>query len=185
MTEDETHPMTVFMHEVHGKENVATFEPTPDYPDKQWIFTLQNEGFIFHLSVHDREDSDRLDMRSRGLQWIGSEVYNREMVLKKPCERVLNALDERVEFREDGLDIDEIFIGCKGCDSVFDVTLMPKMDMVIDGCAAERYFLEYCPECGEEIVDVKTYSIADRREYADDPSELDESRLWEHSRRTP
>jgi hypothetical protein len=184
MTDDETHPMTVFLYEVYGKEKVATFEPASGYPDKQWIFTLENEGFLFNLSVHDREGSDRLDIRSRGLRWIGHEVYNREMTLREPCERVLNAVDERVGFCEDGLDIDEIFVACTGCDATFEIGVMPKMDLVIDGYPAQRYFQEYCPECGEEIVDVKNYSVGADREYADDWSELDKSKLWEHSRRS-
>jgi hypothetical protein len=55
--------------------------------------------------------------------------------------------------------------------------------LVIHGYPAQRVFEETCPSCGDELFDKTAYLQSDEREYFDSLSEIDEDRLWEHSRR--
>lgn len=79
--------------------------------------------------------------------------------------------------------MEEVNIGCSECLTNYKVTVLPKMDLVIHGEAAQRFFVETCPECGNQMLEKKARPSGSRRYYID-ASELDEIKLWEHSRRT-
>ncbi|EMA11565.1 hypothetical protein C437_01595 [Haloarcula vallismortis ATCC 29715] len=177
--------MTVFLHE--SKEGKIGFNPSSESdPARHWIFTRENAGFRFYFLVHDRDEVLGYKIRPRSLQWIGRFIYGREInYLEEPCEEVAELVSEAVEVREEPLDIGLMEKHCPGCQRFHEVTVMPKMDLAIHGVPGQRVFEETCPDCGESFVVKKTLWNLPGEGYPENRCELDESRLWEYSRRTP
>jgi len=183
--EDEPNPMTEFLAEASAEGKVAYSPSTETDTGRHWIFNWENAGFNFNFVVHDRDGVLGYEVYSKNLRWIGQFIYPRKFeYVEEPCEEVSELVEDAVEIREEPLDIGKMELSCPECRTVYWEYVMPKMDLVIHGAPAQRVFVETCPECGEEMVDKKTYD-AGEASYPEDVSEIDESKLWEHSRRTP
>lgn len=183
--ESETHPMTRFLHEV--EEGRVAFSPSTEKDTGlHWIFNRENGGFDFTFVVHDRDGVLGREIYARNLRWIGHFVHRVKFeYVDEPSEEIRELVSESVKIREEPLDIGKMELSCPGCRTVYWEYVMPKMDLVINGSPAQRIFVETCPECGEDLIDKKTYGPGSDREYPEDASELDTGKLWEHSRRTP
>jgi len=184
--EDETHPMTRFLHEVQGEGRVAFSPSTEKNTGLHWIFNWENAGFNFTFVVHDRDGVLGREIYARKLRWIGHFLHRVKFeYVDEPCEEIQELVSDSVEIREEPMDIGKMELSCPECRNLYSEYVMPKMDLVINGSPAQRVFLERCTKCGEELIDKKTYGPNTYPEYPEDGSELDASKLWEHSRRTP
>jgi len=184
MTDSNTHPFTVFLHEI-ADGNIAYNPGTEEDEERHWVFNWKNGGYNFNFVVHDRRDRRGLQIYAKDIQWIGSFVYHHDVeYVEEPCETVRELVSESVEIREEPLDIGVMDKYCPSCSTLHEVKVMPKMDLVIDGKPAQRIFEETCRECGESFVEKKTYNIRRQGEYPKRREELDADELWEFSRRS-
>lgn len=185
MTEqDEPNPMTEFLAEASAEGKVAYSPSSEIDTGRHWIFNRENAGFNFNFVVHDRDGVLGYEVYAKDIQWVGRFLYPRNFqYVDELCEEVSELVEDAVEIREEPMDIGTMETYCSGCHTHYEVDVMPKMDLVIHGVPAQRLYVETCPDCGEDLIEKKTYD-AEETSYPEDASELEETRLWEHSRRT-
>ena len=158
-----------------------------------WVYGLQNSKYTFHFSVQTGDDEIE-KIQARNTEWIKEHVGSLEYV--EPPVFVREAVDSRVEFVEDPHALCPLNYTCDNCGSEYSVDVTPKMDLVVDGYYVQRFIEEYCPECGEPMIERVTFDQPGRYQVdyfredvpAEDQVDLKEEveitdYTWRHARR--
>jgi len=159
MTDDEPHPVTVFLHET--SEGKVAFSPSTEKDTgRHWLFNWENSGFNFNFVVHDRDGVLGYEIYAKDSNWIGRFLYNREIeYVEEPCEEVRELVSDSVEIR----DLPDTTVSfkkrCSNCDAVFIGDVRPKIELMIEGEPRQQVFEETCPTCGEKLVEKKTHGV--------------------------
>ena len=151
-----------------------------------WVYALPNADYTFHFSVQTQGE-DVVDIQARPLDWVLNHVQLFDYV--EPPVFVREAVVKRVELVEDPNALATLDERCVMCNEEYSADVTPKIDLLIDECYGQRIIEEYCPECGQSLIQRKTFNPP--RQYAAelhnenaDPGEVDISNyLWKHARR--
>ena len=185
MSDEDRHPAVEF-HYMTAEGKAAYNPSTEKDPEEHWFFNREKAGSHFSFVVHDRHDKRGLQIYAKDFRGLARFEREQEYeYIEEPPKRVQEFVSETVEFWKEPLVIGEMERLCPNCGSRYCVDVMPKVDMLFDGQPVQRYFKETCPECSEELVEVKTQDIKREGDYPKEPGDLDEDALWEYSRRTP
>jgi hypothetical protein len=175
-----------------GKEKAAYIRRQEENQEV-YFYALENGGYTFHFLV-GTENEKVVDIEAKRVQWILDNLDIREYV--EPPDFVCNAVDERVEIREDPFACCKLDDECGSCGKNYFEDVTPKMDLLIDGGYMQRFIEEYCPECGETLIERRTFGrpmmydldycleLRSDEERDDFIEELDiTDYTWRHSRR--
>ena len=174
------------------RDTVAHLPATRGREQEVWVYSLDNANYSFYISVHTK-DEEVLDIQARRMEWIRRHLGFDKYV--EPPDYVKEAVDERVEFVEEPNALTFMDQECVKCQEEYVVDVAPKIDLVIDGYYAQRIIEEYCPDCGQALIERDTFNpprqyemafhddnVSSRHRF--DPEEVDISKhTWEHARR--
>jgi len=161
-----------FLEKANG-EQVAYLESRDE---NIWMYALPNSDYTFHFSVHTK-DGEVQRIQARRLEYIQCDLPLVDYM--EPPGFVRDAVDQRVEIIEDPDALAVLEDECIRCMESYVVTVMPKADLLIDGCYSQRLIQKSCPDCGQPLVQRKTWQPPQSYE----TSEVDLSKTWSHGRR--
>lgn len=142
-----------------------------------WVYAYPNAGYTLHFAVQT-QGCEVVELNSCELDWVMEQSPVFEFV--NPPSFVSEEVERRVEVVEDPDAVTQLGKECVRCQEDYLVTVTPKLDLLIDGCYAQRIIEEYCPECGQPLVQRKTYP--NPSEYEDHYVDVTEH-TWRHARR--
>jgi hypothetical protein len=163
-----------FLKRADGDNEVAYLERVDE---DLWVYALPNLHYTFHFSVHT-SDGEIEKIQARNMEWIKKHAPVFEYV--QPPDFVRDAVEERVELVEDPDALAVLKDTCVRCQEEYLVDVTPKTDLLIDGYYAQRMIEEYCPDCGQPLIQRSTFHPP--KQY--DSEEVDISEYtWRHARR--
>jgi len=144
-----------------------------------WVYALPNNDCTLHFAVQTR-DGEVVELNSCELDWVIDQSPVFEFV--EPPQFVAEEVENRVGVAEEPDELTQLGKECVRCQKDYLVTVTPKLDLLIDGCYAQRIIEEYCPECGHPLIQRKTYPEPGSYEDIEEDADLSEY-TWRHARR--
>ena len=135
------------------KDTAVHIADAPGCDEEIWPFSFHNGGYGFIFSVQTK-DEKVVDIQARQIEWVRRNLGLGEFV--EPPDYVGEAVEERVEFREDPNALAVLDARCVRCQEEYFEDVTPKIDLVIDGYYAQRIIEEYCPDCGRPLIQRRT-----------------------------
>ncbi|WP_336327594.1 hypothetical protein [Halovenus sp. HT40] len=146
-----------------------------------WVYALPKLKYTFHFSIQS-EDGEVKKIQARNLDWIDKHVAVFEYV--EPPTVVSDTVEERVELVEDPDALAVLKDTCVRCQEEYLVDVTPKIDLLIDGYYAQRMIEEYCPDCGQPLIQRSTFHPPKQYQEEFQQEEIDISEYtWKHARR--